>query len=318
MKNIFLSLIFILFSSTAGAQAFPAKPVRIVVGYPPGGSGDFTTRVIADEMQKNLGVSVVTENKPGAGGNLAAEAVAKSPADGYTLLNAWHHSINLVLYKNPGYSHKDFIPITKIATGPTIVVVNNNLPVNSLKELIGYAKANPDKLFIASAGFGSTPNISATLFQAATGLQNIPQVQFKGGGPAMQSVLAGDTQVAFSTAPTVMGMIRAGRLRALAVTTRKGSPSVPGIPGTEEAGVPGFESTFWFGLYAPAGTPRAIVMRLHEAAVKGLAKPEVREKIAVQGMDATPNASPEEFDAEIRAEGPALERLLRESNARVE
>jgi len=307
-----------LVSFSASAQQYPTKPVRIVVGYPPGGSGDFTTRIIADELQKGLGQSVVVENKPGAGGNLAAEQVAKSTADGYTLLNAWHHSINLALYKNPGYTHKDFIPITKIATGPTIIVVNNNLPVNNLKELISYAKANPDKLFIASAGFGSTPNISATLFQAATGLQNIPQVQFKGGGPAMQSVLAGDTQVAFSTAPTVMGMIRAGRLRALAVSTRKGSPSVPGIPGTEEAGVPNYESTFWFGLYAPAGTPRAIVMRIHEAAVKGLARPEVREKIAVQGMDATPNASPESFDAEIRAEGPELERLLRDSGAKVE
>jgi tripartite-type tricarboxylate transporter receptor subunit TctC len=311
-------LVIAVVSFNAWAQGYPAKPVRIVVGYPPGGSGDFTTRVIADEMQKNLGVSVISENKPGAGGNLAAESVAKSPADGYTVLNAWHHSINLALYKNPGYSHKDFIPITKIATGPTIVVVNNNLPVKNLKELISYAKANPDKLFIASAGFGSTPNISATLFQAATGLQNIPQVQFKGGGPAMQSVLAGDTQLAFSTAPTVMGMIRAGRLRALAVSMKKGSPSVPGIPGTEEAGVPNYESTFWFGLYVPAGTPRAIVMRLHEATVKGLAKPEVREKIAIQGMDATPNASPEEFDAEIRAEGPTLERLIRESGAKVE
>ncbi|MEA3192804.1 MAG: hypothetical protein QOD26_1137 [Betaproteobacteria bacterium] len=300
------------------AQNFPTKPIRIVVGYPPGGSGDFTTRIIAEELQKGLGQSVVVENKPGAGGNLAAEQAAKSPADGYTLLNAWHHSINLVLYKNPGYTHRDFIPITKIATGPTIIVVNNNLPVKDLKELIGYAKANPDKLFIASAGYGSTPNISATLFQAATGLQNIPQVQFKGGGPAMQSVLAGDTQVAFSTAPTVMGMIRAGRLRALAVSTKKGSPSVPGIPGTEEAGVPNYESTFWFGLYAPAGTPRPVVMRIHEAAVKGLARPEVREKIAVQGMDATPNASPEAFDAEIRAEGPQLEKLLRESGAKVE
>jgi len=315
MRQFFL--LFVLVSLHAGAQTFPSKPVRIVVGYPPGGSGDFTTRIIADEMQKNLGASVLCENKPGAGGNLAAMEVVKSPADGYTLLNAWHHSINLVLYKNPGYSHKDFIPITKIATGPTVVVVNNDLPVKSLRELIAYAKANPGKLFVASAGFGSTPNISATLFSAAAGVP-LTQVQFKGGGPAMQSVLAGDTQVAFSTAPTVMGMIRAGRLRALAVSMRKGSPSVPGIPGTEEAGLPAYESTFWFGLYAPAGTPRAIVMRLHEAAVKGLAKPEVREKIALQGMDATPNASPEEFDAEIRAEGPTLERLLRESGARVE
>jgi len=310
-------LVMALFSLSASAQQFPSKPVRIVVGYPPGGSGDFTTRLIADEMQKNLGVSVIAENKPGAGGNLASAEVAKSAPDGYTVLNAWHHSINLALYKNPGYSHKDFIPVTKIATGPTIVVVNKDLPVKNLTELISYAKANPGKLFVASAGYGSTPHISATLFLAAAGVQ-MTQVQFKGGGPAMQSVLAGDTQLAFSTAPTVMGMIRAGRLRPLAVSMKKGSPSVPGIPGTEEAGLPGYESTFWFGLYVPAGTPRAIVMRLHAAAVKGLAKPEVRDKLAVQGMDATPNASPEQFDAEIRAEGPELERLIRESGAKVE
>jgi tripartite-type tricarboxylate transporter receptor subunit TctC len=310
-------LLMLLLPLGVAAQSYPSKPVRIVVGYPPGGSGDFTTRVIAEEMQKNLGVSVIAENKPGAGGNLAATEVVKSAPDGYTVLNAWHHSINLALYKNPGYSHRDFIPVTKIATGPTIVVVNPNVPIKSLGELIAYAKANPGKLFVASAGFGSTPNISATLFQAAAGV-DLTQVQFKGGGPAIQSVLAGDTQLAFSTAPTVMGMIRAGRLRPLAVSMRKGSPSVPGIPGTEAAGLPSYESTFWFGLYVPAGTPRAIVMRLHEAAVKGLARPEVRDKIALQGMDATPNASPEEFDAEIRAEGPVLERLIRESGAKVE
>ena len=310
-------LIAALVSFNVCAQGYPAKPVRIVVGYPPGGSGDFTTRIVAEEMQKNLGVSVIAENKPGAGGNLASEAVAKSPPDGYTVLNAWHHSINIALYKSPGYAHKDFIPVTKIATGPTIVVVNNNLPVRSLGQLIAYAKANPGKLFVASAGYGSTPHISATLFLAAAGVQ-MTQVQFKGGGPAMQSVLAGDTQLAFSTAPTVMGMIRAGRLRPLAVSMKKGSPSVPGIPGTEEAGLPNYESTFWFGLYVPAGTPRAVVMRLHDAAVKGLARPEVREKIALQGMDATPSASPEQFDAEIRAEGPTLERLIRESGAKVE
>jgi tripartite-type tricarboxylate transporter receptor subunit TctC len=315
MKFVIAVLASISFS--AMAQSFPTKPVRIVVGYPPGGSGDFTTRVIADEMQKSLGVQVIAENKPGAGGNLASAEVARAAPDGYTVLNAWHHSINLALYKNSGYTHKDFIPVTKIATGPTIVVVNPSLPVNSLKDLIAYAKQNPTKLFVASAGFGSTPNLSATLFSAAAGVP-LTQVQFKGGGPAVQSVLAGDTQVAFSTAPTVMGMIRAGRLRALAVSMKKGSPSVPGIPGTEEAGVPNYESTFWFGLYVPAGTPRPIVMRLHEAAVKGLARQEVREKIALQGMDATPSASPEAFDAEIRAEGPVLERLIRESGAKVE
>jgi tripartite-type tricarboxylate transporter receptor subunit TctC len=309
-------LLLMIVALPAFAQ-YPSKPVRIVVGYPPGGSGDFTTRLIAEEMQKALGVSVIAENKPGAGGNLASTEVARAAPDGYTVLNAWHHSINLALYKNPGYTHKDFLPITKIATGPTVVVVNPSLPVNNLRELIAYARQNPSKLFVASAGFGSTPNLSATLFSAAAEVP-LTQVQFKGGGPAVQSVLAGDTQVAFSTAPTVMGLIRAGRLRPLAVSMKKGSPSVPGIPGTEEAGLPNYESTFWFGLYVPAGTPRPIVMRLHEAAVKGLARAEVRDKVALQGMDATPNASPEAFDAEIRAEGPVLERLIRESGARVE
>jgi tripartite-type tricarboxylate transporter receptor subunit TctC len=143
-------------------------------------------------------------------------------------------------------------------------------------------------------------------------------VQFKGGGPAAQSVLAGDTQLAFSTAPTVMGFIRAGRMRALTVSMRKGSPSVPGIPGSEEAGLPDYEYTFWFGLYVPAGTPAPILRRLHDAATQALVKPQVREKIAIQGMDATPSASPEAFEADIRAEAPAIARMIRDSGAKVE
>jgi tripartite-type tricarboxylate transporter receptor subunit TctC len=305
------------FSIHGLAQPYPSKPIKIVVGFPPGGSGDFLTRLIADEMQKALGVPVIADNRPGAGGNIAAEVVARAPADGYTVLNAPHHAINIALYKSAGYAERDFAAITKIATGPTVVVVNNALPIKDLKELVAYAKANPGKLFNASAGYGSAPHMAAVLFQSVAGVQ-FTQVQFKGGGPAAQSVLAGDTQVAFSTAPTVMGFIRAGRLRALAVSMRKGSPSVPNIPGTEEAGLPEYDFTFWFGLYVPAGTPSPVIQRLHAAAVSGLAKPEVREKIAVQGMDPTPSASPEAFEADIRAEAPALERMIRESGARVE
>ena len=317
---LFHRLIFtvVLFASIeVFAQTFPAKPVKIVVGYPPGGSGDFLTRMIADEMQKNLGVAVVAENKPGAGGNIAADFVARAPADGYTLLNGNNHAINRALYKTLTYDDKDFVPVTKIATGPTVICVNNSVPVRSLKELIDYARANPGKLFNAQAGYGSAPNLAAALFEAVAGVKFTP-VQFKGGGPAAQSVLAGDAQIAFSTAPTVMGFIRAGRLRPLAVTMRNGSPSVPGIPGTIEAGLPDYEYTFWFGLYVPAGTPAAVVRRLHEAAAKGLAKAEVKEKIAIQGMDATPSASPEAFEADIRAEAPGLERLVRDSGAKVE
>ena len=314
-----LSLVaWLLFSGSIFAQSYPSKPLKIVVGYPPGGSGDFTTRLIADEISKDLGVAVVVENRPGAGASIASEYVAKSAPDGYTLLNNWHHAINKALYKNLGYDgERDFIPVSRVATGATVLVVNNSTPFNSLRELIDYAKANPGRLFNASAGFGSTPHLAACGFEATAGVK-ITSVQFKGGGPAAQSLLAGDTQMMFATSPTVMGFIKAGRMRPLVVSMPRASPAIPGIPGAEEAGLPGFESTFWFGLYVPAGTPAAIVKRLHEAAVKGLGKQDVRDKIALQGMDASPSASPEAFAAEIKAEGPVWERVIRDCGAKVE
>jgi tripartite-type tricarboxylate transporter receptor subunit TctC len=308
---------FLLFSGFSFSQNYPTKPIRLVVGYPPGGSGDFTTRLIADELGKELGASVVVENKPGAGGSIASEFVARSPADGYTLLNQGNHAINKSLYKTLAYDDKDFIPISRVANGATVLVVNNGTPFQSLKDLIAYAKTNPGKLFNASAGFGSAPQIAACAFEAAAGIK-VTSVQFKGGGPAALSLLAGDTQMMFATSPTVMGFIRGARMRPLVISMRKASPSIPGIPGGEEAGLAGFESTFWFGLYAPAGTPMEIVRRLHAAALKGLSKPEVREKIASQGMDALPSASPAAFEAEIKAEAPEIERALRECGARVE
>ena len=301
----------------AGAQAFPAKPLRLVVGYPPGGSGDFLTRLIADEMSKDLGTVVIVDNRPGAGGNIAAELVARASADGYTVLNGNNHAINRTLYRSLPYDDKDFVPVTKIATGPTVIVVNNSSPVTSLQELIAFARANPGKLFNAGAGYGSAPHLAAVLFESVAGVK-FTSVQFKGGGPAAQSLLAGDTQVMFATSPTVMGFVRSGRLRALAVSMRDGSPAVPGIPGSAEAGLPAYNYTFWFGLYVPAGTPAPIVRRLYAAAVKGLGKQEVKEKIAAQGMDATPSASPEAFEADIKAEAPLLERVVRDSGAKVE
>ena len=300
------------------AQAFPAKPVKLVVGYPPGGSGDFLTRVMADEMSKDLGVSVVADNRPGAGGNIANEVVAKAPADGYTVLNATHFAVNKALYKSIAYdADRDFVAVSRVANGPTVICVSNNVAVKDLKELIAYAKANPGKLFNASAGYGSAPHLASVLFESVAGVKST-SVQFKGGGPAAQSLIAGDTQVMFATSPTVMGFIKGGRMRPLMISMRKASPSIPGIPGSDEAGVTGFESTFWFGLYAPAGTPMEIVRRLHAAAAKGLAKPEIRDKIALQGMDAAPSASPEAFAAEIKAEAPMWEKLVRESGAKVE
>jgi tripartite-type tricarboxylate transporter receptor subunit TctC len=309
--------LLLVFSCAAGAQTYPSKPIRLIVGYPPGGSGDFTSRIAADELSKDLGTAVIVENRAGAAGNIAAEAVAKAPADGYTLLNAWHHAINLALYKTSNYSEKDFVAISRVASGSTVISVNSNSPFNNLKDLIDFAKKNPGKLFNASAGYGSAPHLSSALFESVAGVQ-FTSVQFKGGGPAAQSLLSGETQVSFATSPTVMGFVRAGRLKALAVSTRDPSPAVPGVPGAAQAGLPGYHSTFWFGLYAPAGTPQAVVQRLHQAALRGLSKPEVKEKMAVGGMDAAPSASPQAFEDEIRAEAPTLTRIIRESGARIE
>jgi tripartite-type tricarboxylate transporter receptor subunit TctC len=307
-------LLLWLACSSVFAQGFPAKPLRIVVGFPPGGSGDFLTRIIADEMAKDLGVAVVADNRPGAGGNIAAEIVAKAPADGYTLINSPHHAINIALYKSTNYQEKDFAAVCRVATGATVLVVNNNQPFSNLRELIEYARQNPGKLFNASAGFGSAPHLAAVLFESVAGVK-LTSVQYKGGGPAAQSLLAGDTQMMFATSPTVLGFIRAGRMKPLAISMRHASPA---IPGAEEAGLAGYHYTFWFGLYAPAGTPSPVVRRLHEAAAKGLAKQEVREKIAAQGMDATPSASPDAFEAELRAEAPMWRELVRDSGAKIE
>ncbi len=312
----FAAAALILFSAAAAAQGYPNKPIRLVVGYPPGGSGDFTTRLIADQLSKDLGVVVIVENRPGAGGSIASEFVAKSAPDGYTLLNQGNHAINKNLYRNLGYDQKDFAPVCRVAIGTTILVVNNDTPFKSLKDLVAYAKANPEKLFNASAGVGSAPHLAAAAFEAAAGVK-VTTVQFKGGGPASQSLIAGDTQMMFATSPTVTGFIKGGRMRPLVVSMRKGSPSIPGIPGSEEAGVP-FESTFWFGLYAPAGTPPEIVKRLHAAAARGLAKPEIRDRIAQQGMDAAPSDSPEAFAAEIAAEAPQIAEAIRASGAKVD
>jgi len=300
------------------AQSYPAKPIKLVVGYPPGGSGDFLSRLAADELGKELGVAVVVENKPGAAGNIAHEFVARSAPDGYTVLNAAPMAVNRALYQHLTYDpDKDFAAVTRIATGPTVICVNNAVPINDLRQLIGYARQNPGKLFHASAGAGSAPHLAAVLFEAVAGVK-FTHVQFKGGGPATQSLLAGDTQVNFATAPTVMGFVRAGRIRALALSSRQASPAVPGIPGAEEAGLPGYDFRFWFGLFVPAGTPAAAIQRLYGAMVKGLAKRDVRDKIALQGMDVTASESPAAFDGEVKAEAPYWEKLVRDSGAKVD
>jgi tripartite-type tricarboxylate transporter receptor subunit TctC len=235
----------------AQGAAYPTKPIRLVVGYPPGGSGDFITRVAADEIGKEIGVQVLVENRPGAGGTIANEAVSKAAADGYTVLNAGPFALTNALYRKLAYDGaKDFIPVTQLAVGPMIIVVNNDLPVRNLKELIAYAKANPDKLNVASSGNGSTPHLAGAQFEAVAGVR-FTTIQFKGGGPAATSTIAGDTHVMFATPPTVINFIKAGRLRPLALTSAQSSPAIPGIPGALEAGLPDTSRRFRSGCMCP-------------------------------------------------------------------
>jgi tripartite-type tricarboxylate transporter receptor subunit TctC len=301
----------------ASAQTYPNRPIKLLVGFPPGGSADVVARVAADELSRELGVPVVVDNKPGAGGNIAWDALAKAPADGYTVLASTDGASSIALYKNTAFSDKDFAGVGRVTRGTVLIIVNKDSPFKNLKDVIDYAKANPEKLFNASAGYGSSPHLASVLFEAVAGVK-FTSIQYKGGAQATQSILAGDTQINFATAPTVMGLMRAGRIRALAVSTPHASPSVPGVPGAQEAGLPGYNYTFSFGLYVPVATPRDIVRRLHAATGKAMSKPEAREKIAAQGMDTALSASPEAFDKEVRADAPQLENLIRISGAKVE
>jgi tripartite-type tricarboxylate transporter receptor subunit TctC len=302
----------------AHAQTYPAKPIRLILGYAPGGSADYIGRVMANEMGKDLGAQVVVENLPGAGGNIAYSNVARAPADGYTILIAMHPVINKVLYKSVKYdANKGFIPVSRVATGSTVIVVRKDLPVKNLKELIAYSKKSPNRLFSASTGVGSAPHLAAAVFESVTGVK-FESVHYKGGGPAAVSIMAGETDVMFAVPPTVTGFIKSGRMRALALSQSNASPALPGIPGTQEAGLPGYNYSFWYGMFVPAGTPETVVKQLHEAATKALAKPEVREKIALQGMEATPSASPVAFDREVKAEAPVLERMLHDAGVQAE
>jgi len=317
IRSAFFFLLAALVALEASAQAYPSRPIKLIVGFPPGGSADVVARVVADELSRQLEMPVVVDNKPGAGGNIAWDALAKAPADGYTVLTSTDGAPSMALYKNTAFSDKDFAGVSRISRGTVLVIVNKDSAFKNLKDVIDYAKANPEKLFNASAGYGSSPHLASVLFESVAGVK-FTSIQYKGGAQATQSILAGDTQVNFATAPTVMSLVRSGRIRALAVSTPEPSPSVPGVPGAQEAGLPGYNYTFSFGLYVPAATPRDIVRRLHTAAVKGMSKAEAREKLASQGMDTTLSASPEEFDKEVRADAPRLENLIRISGAKVE
>ena len=308
----------------AQAQTWPSKPVRIVVPFPPGGTTDIVARSIGVELQRMWQHAVVIENRPGAGGNIGADLVAKAAPDGYTLLmgTVGTHAINKALFEQNGAKMpfdpaKDFVPITLAAGVPNVMVINPKLPVNTVAEFIAYAKARPGQLNMASSGNGTSIHLSGELFKTVTGVYMV-HFPYRGSAPAITDLIAGNMNVMFDNLPSALPHIKSGRLKALAVTSRTRSPALPDVPTIEEAaGLKGFDASSWFGLFAPAGTPRAIVDKIQADVAKALAQPEVRERFIAQGADPGGNTS-DQFAAFIRAETDKWTRVVKFSNAKVD
>ena len=303
----------------ASAQSFPSRPAKLVVPFPPGGPLDTTGRAIAQKLTEAWGQSVVVENKPGAGGNIGADLVAKSPPDGYTVVMGAlsTHAVNPSLYpKMPYDAQKDFAPITLVAITPNVLVVNPALPVHSVKELVAYAKAHPGKLSFGSGSNGSAGHLAGELFKVDAGVDMV-HIPYKGAAPAMQALLAGDTQLMFDNLASAMAQVKAGKLRALAVTTAQRSKLAPDLPTMAEAGVPGFDISTWFGLLAPAGTPPEVVAKWNADVTKILSAPDMRERLAAQGAEAAPD-SPAEFTRFIASELAKYARIVKASGAKVD
>ena len=309
----------VAFGEQPRAQTFPTKPVKLVVPFPPGGPLDSVGRAIADKLTQVWGQPVVVDNKPGAGGNIGADIVAKSAPDGYTIVMGAlsTHAVNPSLYPTMPYDAvKDFAPITLVAVTPNVLVVNPSLPVHSVKELIAYAKANPGKLSFGSGSTGSAGHLAGELFKADTGVDMV-HVPYKGGAPAMQALLAGDTQLMFDNLANSMPQVKAGKLRALAVTTAQRSKLAPDLPTMAEAGVPGFDISTWFGLLAPAGTPPAVIAKWNADVTKILEAPEMRERLTLQGAEAAP-MTPQQFGAFIATELSKYAHIVKTSGAKVD
>jgi tripartite-type tricarboxylate transporter receptor subunit TctC len=303
-------------STPVRAAEYPSRPVTLVVAFPPGGPSDVLARIVGKKMEQLLGAPFVIENRPGAGGNIAAEGVARAAPDGYTLLMG-NNSIlatNESLYKHLNYSpEKDFIPITLIGTQANILVINPEVPARSLKELIALAQAQPGKINFASSGYGAAAHLAGELFKSEAKI-DIVHVPYKGAAPALQDVIAGHDQMMFATAASVIGHIEGGRVRALAVTTLKRTQVLPDLPTMDEAGLKGFDASTWHGLVAPAGTPPQVIATLHNAAVKALHDPGVQASLGKLGVDIVGDM-PQEFQAYIKSEIPKWTAIVNASGA---
>ena len=300
----------------AHAQSYPTKPIRMVVTFPSGGAPDTLARIFSEKAQ--LGQTVVVDNKPGAGGNIGADFVAKAPADGYTLVLATvgTHAINGALYAKMPYDMvKDFVPVGHLASAPNLLVVNNDLPVKNVPELISYMKANPNKLSFGSPGIGTSVHVSGELFKSLTGT-SMTHVPYKGRQFAIPDLIGGQIQVMFDNMPSALPMAREGKIRALAQTTAKRSPAAPDVPTVAET-VPGFEATTWFAVFAPAGTPRDVVARLNSEMQRVFKLPDVQDKLRTLGLEPW-LSTPEELARFQAGEIVKWAKVVKDSGAKAE
>ena len=310
-------------TAPAAAQEWPNRPIRFVVPYPPGGPLDQVARALAEKLREPLGQPMVVENRPGAGGNIGADLVAKAAPDGYAIVMGAvaTHAINPYLYaKMPYDANRDFTPITRVATVPNVLVMNpqtaERLGVRSLADLIAYARRNPGKLNYASGGNGSAGHLAGELLEAQAGVSMV-HIPYGGAAPAQLGLLAGQTDLMFDNLASATPQIRAGKLKAFAVTTAQRSSFFPELPTVAESGLKGFDISTWFGVFAPAGTPKPIVDRLNAEFTRALSAQDIRERLARMGAEASP-MSPEDFASFVRAEQAKYERVVKASGARVD
>jgi tripartite-type tricarboxylate transporter receptor subunit TctC len=313
------ALIAALGASAAVAQDYPSRPITLVVPFPPGGSTTIVARIVADKMSEALGQSIVVDNRGGAGDTVGSRAVAKSPADGYTILLGYTGTLAIgpTLYGNVGYDPRsDFEPIGRIATAPNTLVVHPSLPVHSVPELIAYGKANPGKLNYGSAGIGTVSHVCGEYFATAAGIK-ITHVPYKGTGPAIIDLLGGHIPMAFAPVPATHENATSGKLRMLAVTSAVRSTLLPDVPTIAETALPGFEAVLRYGLVAPAGTPRAIIAKLNTALNAALTSDDVRARLALDGAEPLPS-TPADYGADIDREETQWSKVVKASGAKVE
>ena len=318
LMTTLLAVLTVLVASLAQAQPYPVKTVRILIGFPPAGATDVVARTVADKLPAALGQPVIVDNRPGAASNIAAELAAKSTKDGHTLfMGTVSTSINPSLYSKLAYDPlKDFAPITQVTGTPFVFVVHPSLPARSVKEFIALARSKPGELNYGSAGAGSGAHLFVEMFASLTGLK-LQHVPYKGAAPAATAILSGEIIFMFENIVTVLPLARAGKLRALGVTTAARSSAAPEIPTIAEAGVPGYDANAWFGFFAPAGTPDAVITRLHAEMVKIVKLPETRERFLTLGAEPV-GSSPVEFGAFFRNEVAKWAKVVKSSGARVD